>query len=81
MCKQIESAAISIDDEYREKVLDQLRKCDDLHRDTSRVEDSPYTTVVHRDLWINNIMVLKGSRFHSVYWEDTYALLTNIFRF
>lgn len=54
-----------MDDEYREKVLAQLRKCDELSRDTTRAEDSPYTTIVHQDLWINNIMVLKGSKCHS----------------
>lgn len=38
----------------------QLRACDKLSRNIVEVEDSPYTTVVHRDLWVNNIMVLKG---------------------
>lgn len=49
-----------IDDEYRAKILAQLLECDTFSRDTNRVDDSPYTTIVHRDLWINNIMVLKG---------------------
>lgn len=57
----MEEAPLRIDDEYLKKVLTQLMKCDDFYRNTKRVEDSPYTTVVHRDLWINNIMVLNGS--------------------
>lgn len=64
VCREVEEAHISIDDKHRKKVLAQLIKCDDLQRDTARVEDSPYTTIVHRDLWINNIMVLKGSKLY-----------------
>lgn len=50
-----------IDDEYRAKVLAQVIECDDFDRDMNVTEHTPYTTVVHRDLSINNIMVLKGT--------------------
>lgn len=62
MYREVKEAHITIDDELREKVLAQLMKCDNFQRDTTQVEDSPYTTIVHRDLWINNIMLLKGSK-------------------
>lgn len=38
----------------------QLKICDEFGRDTSYTEDTPYTTVVHRDLWTNNIMIKRG---------------------
>lgn len=50
----------NLDPQLREIITTQLGICDELSRNTKRSEDSPYTTVVHRDLWVNNIMVLRG---------------------
>lgn len=49
-----------IDNEYRAKAMAQVMECDKFDRDTTVAAHTPYTTVVHRDLWINNIMILKG---------------------
>lgn len=51
-----------IDEAYRAKVIAQVLTCDALDRDLNEIEDTPYTTFVHRDLWINNFMLLKGMR-------------------
>lgn len=44
----------------RTTVEKQLKICDLIDRDTVPVPDTPYTTVVHRDLWTNNIMIKMG---------------------
>lgn len=49
-----------IDDEFRTRVLKQIVDGDVYDRNTITEDDTPYTTVVHHDLWINNIMLLKG---------------------
>lgn len=49
-----------MDDELRTKIQKQLNIGLDFARDTTRACDTPYTTVVHRDLWINNIMIKRG---------------------
>lgn len=38
----------------------QFKECDKFNKSTEHIADSPYTTIVHRDLWTNNIMILKG---------------------
>lgn len=44
----------------RVKIEMQLNECDKFNKNTEPIADSPYTTIVHRDLWTNNIMILKG---------------------
>lgn len=43
------------------KLIEQLKYCDAYGRRTDMAADTPYTTIVHRDLWTNNIMLLKGT--------------------
>lgn len=58
-----------IDDEYHAKVLAQVIACDEFDRDMNVTEHTPYTTVVHRDFNINNVMLLKGIQIVLVYFE------------
>ncbi|XP_055309442.1 uncharacterized protein LOC129573174 [Sitodiplosis mosellana] len=48
-----------LDPEFRIAIEEQLKICDKFGRDTTRTADTPYTTIVHRDLWTNNIMIKK----------------------
>lgn len=50
----------NLDPQLREIIKKQLRMNDEFSRNTKRAKDSPYTTVVHRDLWVNNVMILRG---------------------
>lgn len=47
----------------RIKIEKQLKTCYKFTRDTVRAKDTAFTTVVHRDLWINNVMIKKGNKF------------------
>lgn len=38
----------------------QLKTCFKFTKDTRRADDTPFTTIAHRDLWINNIMIKKS---------------------
>lgn len=60
-----------LDDEYRARVLTQVADGDKFDRDTIVEEDTPYTTIVHHDLWINNIMLLKGGLFNYSYYSHS----------
>lgn len=51
----------NINSELLDKIDHQLRIGMDFSRDINRTVDTPYTTVVHRDLWLNNIMIKKGN--------------------
>lgn len=46
--------------ERRVAIENQFRICDKFSRRTERAADTPYTTIVHRDLWTNNIMIKRG---------------------
>lgn len=50
----------SLSDERRVIIQQQLRICDDCGKEQNHVADTPYTTLVHGDLWTNNIMIKKG---------------------
>lgn len=39
--------------------------CEKIRKIPTHPDDTPYTTVVHRDLWSNNIMVSKGFKIDS----------------
>lgn len=52
----------NLDPELLNKIEKQLKICYKFTRDTIRTTDTPYTTAVHRDLWINNVMIKKGMR-------------------
>lgn len=41
--------------------------CKSYLRNTSRVIDSPYTTIYHGDLWVKNIMFKKGKIQHKFF--------------
>lgn len=44
-----------------ERVKQQMSICSQINRDIyAHQTDTPYTTIVHRDLWINNIMISRG---------------------
>lgn len=50
---------IGLDKELQEKIENQLRDCY-RHARTMCHTDTPYTTVIHRDLWSTNFMIKKG---------------------
>lgn len=49
-----------LDEEFRISLEKVLKESDEYDKDSVRAADTPYTTVVHRDLWTNNIMIKKG---------------------
>lgn len=49
-----------LDHELRTKIKKQLKVGLDFARDTTRASNTSYTTIVHRDLWINNIMIKRS---------------------
>lgn len=44
--------------------MKQLTICSKWRKDTNLQRDTPYTTIVHRDLWTNNIMFTTGNVFY-----------------
>lgn len=53
--------------ERRTAIENQFRISDEFSQKTERAADTPYTTIVHRDLWTNNVMIKKGKcTFHLV---------------
>lgn len=53
----------SLDTERRAIIQKQLRVCDERGKNPNLVEDTPYTTLVHGDLWTNNVMIKRGKCF------------------
>lgn len=49
-----------LDEKLRRKIQNQLKIGFKFLGDLTRANDTPYTTVVHRDLWINYVMIKKG---------------------
>ncbi|XP_055323920.1 uncharacterized protein LOC129578808 isoform X2 [Sitodiplosis mosellana] len=45
-----------LDENLRQKVLNQLKQCSDWRHQNLPAQDTPYTGISHRDLWTNNIM-------------------------
>lgn len=52
----------NIDPKLRIEIEKQLRIDFEFTKDTCDVADTSFTTVVHRDLWLNNIMIKRGTR-------------------
>lgn len=50
----------NFDTDLRAKVSEQLVACSEWRKNTSIQADTPYTTIIHRDLWINNILFTCG---------------------
>lgn len=77
-----------LDSKLRDKIQRQLKIGNEFSRDTSQTSDTPYTTIVHRDLWINNIMIKKGTFFlvsprsiSRIYlFRNVFILSTNFYR-
>lgn len=53
----------NIDSDLRSKIEKQFQIGFDFAKDTSETADTPFTTICHRDLWVNNIMISKGSEY------------------
>lgn len=50
----------NFDTDLHAKVNEQLVACSEWRKNTSIQADTPYTTIIHRDLWINNILFTCG---------------------
>lgn len=50
----------NLSSEQRVAIDNCLRLCIGFLTNSNRANDTPYTTVVHEDAWINNIMIKKG---------------------
>lgn len=48
--------------ELRQKVHAQIERCIAFSQTNKNGPDTPYSTIVHRDLWTNNFMISKGKR-------------------
>lgn len=51
---------VNISRQLRRKVNAQIDECIAFSRMNKNGPDTPYSTVVHRDLWANNFMISKG---------------------
>lgn len=67
----------SVDVDLIDVIKRQLKICFDFARDTNRAADTPYTTVVHRDLWINNVMIKRGNSTRSIQRTHTHKLFSS----
>lgn len=59
MCSEL-SFIEGLDAKRRATIEHQFHICNRFAITTDRVVDTPYTTIVHRDLWTNNIMIKRG---------------------
>lgn len=50
----------NFDGGLRAKVSAQLVRCSEWRKNTNIQADTPYTTIIHRDLWTNNILFTCG---------------------
>lgn len=50
----------NFDTVLRAKVSEQLIECSEWRKNTNQQADTPYTTIVHHDLWMNNILFTCG---------------------
>ena len=39
----------------------QMEMCELRESETQMIPDSAFTTIVHRDFWVNNMMIAKGN--------------------
>lgn len=69
------------DADMRIKIRKQLNICDKFNRDTARTLDTPYTTIVHRDLWTNNIMIKRGKYSKLIFTlNNLFNIVCSVFR-
>lgn len=48
----------------RSAIEQQMEISKEFLKSNDRVPDTPYTTFYHRDLWMKNIMIKRGTQFY-----------------